>query len=193
MVRLSALTALALLANAQDPYATLPRNYRVEFENDAVRVSRVKYAPGDRLAVHSHPSIPTVYVYLTDGGPIRFIHKTPQLTLERPRVKAGGVRFNRNAQVETHEVEYLGDAPSEYLRIELKNTPGPRHRDARLRNEEDFPWEDPQVRISRFHGAVPATARVALLVDIGARSFAWLDGKTSPAQPTGLSVLVELK
>ncbi|HEY1494208.1 MAG TPA: hypothetical protein VGF49_06675 [Candidatus Solibacter sp.] len=103
------------------------------------------------------------------------------------------MRFNRNAQVETHEVEYLGDTPSEYLRIELKNKPGPPHRDARLRGEEDFPWEDPQVRISRPHGAVPVTARGALLVDIEKRSFVWLDGTTSPAQPRGLSVLVELK
>ena len=188
-----ALLALAAVANAQDPYATLPRNYRVEFENDSVRVSRVKYSPGDRLAVHSHPSIPTVYVYLTDGGAIRFIHKNPVFTIERPPVKAGGVRFNRNAQVETHEVEYLGDRPSEYLRVEIKNTPGPRHRDARLRNEEDFPWEDPQVRISRLQGTVPATVRRALLVDIGARSFTWLDGTTSSAPPKGLSVLVELK
>ena len=193
MVRLLAQLALAVLASAQDPYAMLPRNYSVEFENDAVRVSRVKYEPGGRLAVHSHPSIPTVYVYLTDGGAIRFIHKTPQFTLERPPVKAGGMRFNRNAQVETHEVQYLGDTPSEYLRIELKNTPGPRHRDARLRNEQDFPWEDPQVRISRLHGAAPATVRRALLVDIDGRRFAWLDGTNSPVQPKGLSVLVELK
>uniref|UniRef100_Q01VW6 Uncharacterized protein n=1 Tax=Solibacter usitatus (strain Ellin6076) TaxID=234267 RepID=Q01VW6_SOLUE len=186
------LLALTVIAYAQDPYAMLPRNYRLEFENDAVRVSRVKYEPGDRLAVHSHPSIPTVYVYLTDGGAIRFTHKTPQFTLERPPVKAGGVRFNRNAQEETHEVEYLGDTPSEYLRIELKTTPGPRHRDARLRNEEDFPWEDPQVRISRLHGKAPAVKR-ALLVDIEKRSFVWLDGANTPPAPRGLSVLVELK
>jgi hypothetical protein len=193
MVRLTALAALAVMVYAQDPYATLPRNYRVEFENESVRVSRVNYFPGDRLAVHSHPSIPTVYVYLTDGGPIRFTHKTPQFTLERPQVKAGGVRFNRNAQVETHEVEYLGDTPCEYLRIELKNTPGPRHRDARLRGEADFPWEDPQVRISRVHAARPAATRQALLIDIGARSFVWLDGTAQPPPAKGLSVLVELK
>jgi hypothetical protein len=142
MLRPLTLLTLAILAHAQNPYATLPRNYALEFENDSLRVSRVKFFPGDRLPAHSHPSIPTVYVYLTDAGPIRFIHKTPRFTLERPSVKAGSVRFNRNANVETHEVEYLGADPSEYLRIELKTTPGPPHRDARLRNDADFPWED---------------------------------------------------
>jgi hypothetical protein len=70
---------------ALDPYKLLTRNYSLELENAYVRVSRVKYS-GEPLPEHSHPSIPTVYVYLTDGGPIRFIHKTPKFELER---KAG--------------------------------------------------------------------------------------------------------
>jgi hypothetical protein len=117
MSRLMTLLVLAAMACAQQPYSKLPRNYTLAFENDSVRISRVKYSPGDKLPVHSHPSIPTVYVYLTDGGPIRFIHKTPQVTIVRDAVKAGQVRFNRNARVETHETEYLGAAASEYLRV----------------------------------------------------------------------------
>ena len=69
MTRAVTLLAVAFLARAQNPYSTLPRNYTLELENESVRISRVKYFPGDKLAVHSHPSIPTVYVYLTDGGP----------------------------------------------------------------------------------------------------------------------------
>ena len=190
------LLALAALAHGQDPYATLPRNYKVEFENESVRISRVTYFPGDRLAVHSHPSNPTVYVYLTDGGPIRFIHTTPRFTIERPAVKAGGIRFNRNARVETHRVEYLGDAPAESLRIELKTTPGPPHRDMRLHGDDDFPWEDPQVRISRFHGTPPKSTRPAILIHIPSRSFSWLDPNSTHAAATGESdwfVLMELK
>jgi hypothetical protein len=187
MPRLTTLFAVAVLAFAQHPYSTLPRNYRLEFENQWVRISRVKYIPGDRLPVHSHPSIPTVYVYLTDGGPIRFIHISPKFTLERPAVKAGGVRFNRNAKVETHETEYLGDSPSEYLRVELKTIPGPPHRDARLRTDSDFPWEDPQLRISTSRGRVPALVRPAVLVNIPLHSFAWLD----PADPQSSSITSE--
>jgi hypothetical protein len=197
MTRAVTLLAVAFLARAQNPYSTLPRNYTLEFENESVRISRVKYFPGDKLAVHSHPSIPTVYVYLTDGGPIRFIHKTPPFTLERPAVKAGGVRCNRNAQVETHEVEYLGDSATEYLRIELKTVPGPPHRDARLHNDSDFPWEDPQVRISRFHGQPPKLVRPAVLVNIGERSFAWLSPgdahAPSVSRESNWFVMLELK
>jgi hypothetical protein len=197
MLRTTALFALAVLACAQQPYSTLPKNYTLEFENQWVRISRVKYSPGDRLPVHSHPSIPTVYVYLTDGGPIRFTHISPKFTIERPAVRAGGVRFNRNAKVETHETEYLGASPSEYLRIELKTIPGPPHRDARLRTAADFPWEDSQARISTSRGRLTAPVRPAVLVNIAAYSFAWFDPADShsssiPSEP-GWFVVLELK
>jgi hypothetical protein len=182
----------AFIASAQDPYTLLSRNYSVELDNAYVRISRVKYFPGDRLPEHAHPSNPTVYVYLTDGGPIHFVHRTPKFEVERPAVKAGGVRFNRNAQVETHEVEYRGDAPSEFLRIELKTTPGPPHRDARLREDADFPWSDPQIRISRIGSAPPALSKPSVLVDIAKRGFTWLDAAKSPPQAAGPIVIVEL-
>jgi hypothetical protein len=191
------LLAVAVMARAQQPYSKLPQNYTLAFENESVRISRVKYSPGDKLPVHSHPSIPTVYVYLNDGGPIRFVHKTPQVTITRDAVKAGQVRFNRNARVETHETEYLGNSASEYLRVELKTTPGPQHQDTRLVEDADFPWEDPQLRISRFHGLPPSLARPSILVDLAARSFLWIDPKDSraPARPHDPSwfVLLELK
>jgi hypothetical protein len=197
MLRLTILLAAAVMARAQQPYSALPRNYTLAFENDSVRISRVKYSPDDKLPVHSHPSVPTVYVYLTDGGRIRFIHRTPNVTIVRDEVKRGQVRFNRNAQVETHETEYLGDATSEYLRVELKTAPGPPHQDTRLVDDADFPWEDPQLRISRFHGLPPALARPAILVDLASGTFLWIDPKDSraPARPRdpGWFVVLELK
>ena len=191
------LLAAAVMARAQQPYSTLPRNYTLALENESVRISRVKYSPGDKLPVHSHPSIPTVYVYLTDGGPIRFIHKTPKVTIVRAEVKAGQVRFNRNARVETHETEYLGDSASEYLRVELKTTPGPPHLDTRLLEDADFPWEDPQLRISRFHGPPPGVSRPSILVNLATGSFKWIDPKDTraPARSpeAGWFVLLEVK
>jgi hypothetical protein len=191
-----AVFAFAALAHAQNPYSTLPRNYKLEFENESVRISRVHYFPGDKLPVHSHPAIPTVYVYVTDGGSIRFKHMSPKFTIDRPAVKAGGVRFNRNVRVETHEVDYLGDAATEYLRLELKTTPGPPRLDMRLRADADFPWEDPQVRISRFHGSPPKLTHPAVLVNVAQRSFAWLDPRRASALPPSgepdLFVMVEL-
>jgi hypothetical protein len=201
-MRFALLLVAALSAShAQDPYSTLPRNYRVELENEAVRVSRSRYFPGDKLAAHAHPSIPTVYVYLSDGGRTIFRHQTPRFTVERPAVKAGGVRFNRNAKVENHQVEYLGDAPAETLRVELKTRPAREHKDARLLTEGEFPteqsWQDGQVRIVRSTKPQPLGTRRALLIDIDQRAFTWYDPAKggSPRTPTtpGRYVTLELK
>lgn len=197
MLNLLGLLLAAALAHSQDPYLTAPSNYTLELDNEYVRISRAKFSPGDKVPVHSHPSIPTIYVYLDDGGPIRFSHQTPKFSIERPAVTAGGVRFNRNAQVETHEVEYLGSAPTEYLRIELKTPPAPPHRDARLRSAADFPWEDAQVRIGRIVGKPERPSRRAVFVDVSARSFTWFDpknaGATKMPADSQLLVAIELK
>ena len=46
--------------------------------------------------------------------------KVPGTVITRPAVKAGAIRFAHSAP-ETHSVEYLGDAPTEYIRIELRS------------------------------------------------------------------------
>jgi hypothetical protein len=189
--RLCALAACAWAVFAQDAYRTCPQNYTLEFENQYVRISRVRHLPGDSLPVHSHPSLPTVYVYLTDGGPIRFSHVSPKFTIERPAVRAGGIRFNRNAQVETHTVEYLGDAPAEYLRVELKTTPGDKHRDFRIAADDMEPREDQMIRISR-PVAVAALRTPAVAVTVADRSYRFLGA--GEAAPAGKDVvLIELK
>ena len=38
-----------------DPAVVDPDHYTVEFENDAVRILRIKYGPGDESVMHSHP------------------------------------------------------------------------------------------------------------------------------------------
>src|SRR5690348_427713 len=140
-MRLAAVLCATICAFAQDPYTTAPDNYKLEFENDWVRVSRVIYRPGDKLPVHSHPVYPTVYVYVTDGGPIIFGHQE-FATMQRRPVKAGQIRFNRGNK-ETHTTEYLGDAPSEYVRLELKTEPVdlPR-RDIRIAPDDSKPFEN---------------------------------------------------
>src|SRR5436309_1717745 len=57
-----ALTTTAV--RAQDPVKVAEKNYKVEFENDQVRVLRIQYAPGDKTPMHSHPN--SVAVFLTD-------------------------------------------------------------------------------------------------------------------------------
>ena len=121
----------------QDPYRVAGDHYHLLFQNEWVRATRVTYGPHERAPVHQHPPTPTtVYVYLTDGGPMRFHHVTGEhvagMTIERKPVLAGAIRFAHGAS-ETHFVEYLGDKRSEYVRIELRTEPLDRPvRDARL-------------------------------------------------------------
>jgi hypothetical protein len=175
---------------AQDPYRVAPENYKLEFENAAVRVSRVSYRPGDKLPVHDHPALPTIYIYVTDGGPVLFGHQEFS-AIRRAAVKAGQIRFNRGNK-ETHTTEYLGDEPSEYIRVELKMEPleKPR-RDVRIAAEDETPFENAQLRIERAECSPCAVLpQRAVAVTIGDRRVHWLEGQTPPE---GRQVRVVLK
>ena len=178
MLRLvRSLCLLAFPAFSQNPYTTSPRNYQLVFENDSVRVSKAMFAPGDRLPVHEHPAGPTVFVYLTDGGPIKFTHVEPKFTVERKSVKAGAVRFHTGSK-ETHIVEYMGDAPSEYFRIELKtDRPEKKTGTLRVAAGETKPFEDSQLRISRSECAPNESCapleHPSVVVTLKDRSVSW--------------------
>jgi hypothetical protein len=200
----SALVALATLAaGAQEPLESMlpmtaaPKNYRLEFDNSFVRVIRATLAPRDHVPVHQHPTLPTVYVYLTDAGPTRFTHITPSYTIERGPVRAGGVRYNRNAHIETHVVDNLSDMASEYLRIELKTTPDNPHPDARISPEDTTPVEDAQVRISRHvcaaGGVCDAPTRPSVVVSWSNRTVTWFEpGVTAPPRNSTPSALQQI-
>jgi len=49
---------------AEDATVVAPEHYKVEFENDKVRVIRVTYGPGEESALHEHRD--AVVVNLTD-------------------------------------------------------------------------------------------------------------------------------
>ena len=158
---------LLLLAPAQEAQAVAPRSYRPEFENARVRVTRVVYQPREKIALHDHPANPTVYVYLRDSGPVRFIHTGDEpFTLTRPAVRAGGFRLSKGAQ-ETHAVESLTDQLSEYLRVEFKGLAvdrqvfrgrfPPESRAQRGRAGQKVRYEDRQVRITRVTCAAHKT------------------------------------
>jgi hypothetical protein len=187
-------------ALAQDPFTVAPKNYRMEFENEWVRVSRAMFFPGDKLPVHDHPANPTVFVYLTNGGSIRFTHIQPVFTVERQPVKAGAIRFHTGA-TETHVAEYLGKSATEYLRIELKTERPDRTRQhIRIAADDEKPFENGQLRISRSQ--CPAnqdgagSAYPAAIVSMNDRSVSWQEaGKriTNPKDETVRQIRVELK
>ena len=48
-----------------DPVKVDPKHYKVEFENESVRVLRISYGPGEKSVMHYHPA--STVIYLTDG------------------------------------------------------------------------------------------------------------------------------
>jgi len=152
------LVALSVALGAQDATRLLPQNYRSVFENATVRVIHAHYAPHEKLPLHDHPPLPTVWVYLNDAGPIRFSHTVPRAyTLVRPPVVAGGFRIDPG-KTERHTVENLSAGPSDFLQVELKQVPlGDRTLRARFRPHLDrgrssitVDFDSPRLRIERI-------------------------------------------
>lgn len=120
---LSAALLFAVGASAQDPLRVAPHAYRLEFENEWVKVTRVRYAPGEKLVAHEHPPLASAFVYLNDGGPVIFRHLDKDKgAITRPATTAGGFRLFRG-QKEVHMVENLSDRESDFLRVEFKTDP----------------------------------------------------------------------
>ena len=63
----SLLAAAAAPAMAQDPVKVDSKHYKVEFENDQVRVLRISYGPHEKSVMHEHPA--SVAIFLTDARP----------------------------------------------------------------------------------------------------------------------------
>jgi hypothetical protein len=101
----------------------LPANYKLIFDNRSVAVVRCRYGPLEKLPLHDHSPTPTVYVYLTDSGPVRFTHvEAHPFSIVRRPLKAGEFRISPG-RIEKHAVENLSNTPTEFLRIELKTIP----------------------------------------------------------------------
>jgi quercetin dioxygenase-like cupin family protein len=110
------LTALcASAAYAQDPIQVDPKHYKVEFENDQVRVLRINYGPGEKSVMHAHPA--SVAVFLTDAS-ARF--GLPDGKSQDMTVKAGTTQWS---DVDKHLPQSTSDKPFELILVELKGKP----------------------------------------------------------------------
>jgi hypothetical protein len=108
---------------AQDAITTLPDNYKLQFENAWVKVTRVHYPAHAKVPAHTHTALACAYVYLNDSGPVVFKHVGAEYgAITRPPVKAGSFRLFRGVD-EIHEVENLSAEPSHFLRVEFKTDP----------------------------------------------------------------------
>jgi quercetin dioxygenase-like cupin family protein len=97
---------------AQDAAEVDPEHYKVEFENEKVRVLRITYGSGDKSVMHSHPE--GVVVFLNDGvAKMTF----PDGTSQNMETKAGQVVWSDASQ---HQPENIGKEGFEVIQIEFK-------------------------------------------------------------------------
>ena len=100
-------------ALAQDPAKADPKHYKVELENDQVRVLRITYGPGDKSVMHYHPDGVAIMLNDFQGNFTLPDGKTIALT-----GKAGDVVW---VPAGKHQPENTGNAPYEVIQIEMKD------------------------------------------------------------------------
>ncbi len=118
-ITLSAMVLMALIipANvfAQDPTEVDAKHYKVEFENEQVRVLRISYGPGEASVMHEHPN--AVAVFLTDAATEM---TGPDGSSAEDIRKFGEAVWTPSGK---HLPKSKGDAPSELILVELKTKP----------------------------------------------------------------------
>lgn len=115
VVAVLVLVASVVPAMAQDPVKVDSKHYKVEFENDQVRVLRITYGPHEKSVMHLHPA--NVAVFLTDGQ-ARFTLADGK-TQDAP-IKAGAAQWDGGGK---HLPENIGDKGFELVLVELKSKP----------------------------------------------------------------------
>jgi quercetin dioxygenase-like cupin family protein len=125
-----------------------PDHYTVDFENDRVRVVRIKYGPGEDSVMHHHPDSATVF--LTDYS----VEMTlPDGSTSEMTGMAGTTAFAPGGQ---HHPKNLSDAPLEVVQVELKaeaaGTDIPEGEDPTVVDAAHYTaeFENDQVRILRI-------------------------------------------
>lgn len=159
LVALVFMFLFAAQAPAQDPLKVLPQAYKLQFENDWVKVTRVHYAPHEKLPPHQHTQTASAYVYLNNSGPVVFKHiGLAYGAVTRPATREGTFRLYQGLE-EIHEVENLSDLQSDFLRVEFKTEPinekslrGRFHREEYPAGEnfQKIQFENEQIRITRL-------------------------------------------
>ena len=102
-------------ATAQDPLKVGPNIYRKILENDRVRMMEVTFAPGDSIAMHSHPDHA---VYVVTGGTLRVT--TSDGKTQVADLKPGDPIW---FPAVTHAAKNIGATPLKLLVVELKEKP----------------------------------------------------------------------
>ncbi len=99
-------------SQAQDPSVVDGKHYKVEFENDYVRIVRIKYDAGEKSVMHDHPD--GVAVYLTDAAVKMNLPDGSTVDLN------GKAQHAEWAPGGKHLPQNVGDKPLELILVELK-------------------------------------------------------------------------
>ena len=102
----------SIAAFAEDAVVADPEHYTVEFENDKVRIIRVKYGPGEKSAMHTHG--PNVAIFLTSS---KVVFTLPDGTSVDASTEKGATQWS---DAEEHLPENVGDEALEVILVELK-------------------------------------------------------------------------
>ena len=108
-----AASTVSVVTLAEDAIIADPDHYAVEFENDKVRIIRIKYGPGEKSVMHTHG--PNASIFIT---PATVRMTTPDGKSTDISMQAGHVEWS---DAEEHLPENLSDAPLEVVLVELKD------------------------------------------------------------------------
>ncbi len=96
-----------------EPVVVDPDHYKLEFENEQVRVLRITYGPGEKSIMHRHPE--SVAVFLTEQK-VKF--GAPDGTEQEDSGEPGETSWS---EAEQHLPENIGDQPMELILVEVKS------------------------------------------------------------------------
>jgi quercetin dioxygenase-like cupin family protein len=104
--------AMTAVPASQDAVRVDPKHYKVEFQNDRVRVLRIHYGPKEKSVMHTHPA--SVAIYLTDvDGKFTF----PDGKVAPAAGRAGQTQWSEKG---SHLPENTGTKPFDVVLVELK-------------------------------------------------------------------------
>jgi quercetin dioxygenase-like cupin family protein len=132
---LPALCFLGPVSLSQELPPINPQTEKIEFENDQIRVVRIRYAPHENSGMHSHPQ--RAVVRTTD----RHIRETRA----DGRTEERSAKANEFVWVDAgaHSIENLGDSTIETIEIEFKRATEPSARVSLPPPHEDRPEGSP--------------------------------------------------
>ena len=109
----SALMAQRGSPTVPDAVSADPNHYSVSFENELVRVLRVRYGPGEKSVMHAHPA--NCAIFLNDQT---FNFTIPDGTTEPASVRAGQLGCG---DANVHLPENTRPDAAEIIMVEFKN------------------------------------------------------------------------